>query len=70
MCRYALPVRTPSATSSSCRSRSDPGRSALFTTKTSAISISPAFITWMPSPDSGTSTTTVVSATRITSNSD
>jgi hypothetical protein len=47
-----------------------PGRSALFTTKRSAISINPAFMTWMPSPDSGTSMTTVVSAAAATSSSD
>ena len=41
----------------SCRRRSAPGRSDLLTTKTSAISMSPAFIVWIASPDSGTSTT-------------
>ena len=35
----------------------------------SAISISPAFSVWMESPDSGTSTTTLVSAVRAMSSS-
>ena len=47
---------------SSVRSRGAPSRSALLTTRRSAASSRPAFIVWMPSPDSGTSTTTVVSA--------
>ena len=38
------------------------GLSALFTTNTSAISIKPAFMVCTSSPDSGTTTTTVVSA--------
>src|SRR3990167_5462366 len=46
-----------------------PGRSALLTRKTSAASISPAFIVWMASPDSGTRTTTVVSASFMMSSS-
>ena len=43
-----------------CR-RARPGRPCC-TANTSAASISPAFIVWIASPDSGTSTTTVVSA--------
>ena len=39
-----------------------PTRSALFTTNTSAISISPALFAWMASPQPGFTTTTVVSA--------
>ena len=35
----------------------------------SAISIKPAFSVWIESPDSGTSTTTVLSALRDTSSS-
>jgi hypothetical protein len=66
----ASPSRMCSITSSSCASRSAPGRSALLITKTSAISISPAFIAWIESPDSGTSTTTVVSAVSAISSSD
>ena len=53
----------------SVRSRSAPGRSALLTTKTSAISMSPALSVWIESPDSGTSTTTQVSTVRATSSS-
>ena len=49
--------------------RSAPERSALFTTNTSAISMRPAFIACTASPASGTSVTTTVSATRITSSS-
>ena len=44
-----------------------PSRSALFTTKMSAISRIPAFIAWTVSPDSGTSTTTTRSAIPTTS---
>ena len=44
-----------------------PSRSALFTTKMSAISRIPAFIAWTVSPDSGTSTTTTWSAIPTTS---
>ena len=56
-------------TSARPSARARPTRSALFTTKRSAASISPAFIVWMASPDSGTSTTTVVSASRMMSSS-
>src|SRR5690242_13139811 len=56
-------------TSTSWRSLSAPGRSLLFTTYTSAISITPALSVWMASPDSGTSTSTVVSALRAMSSS-
>ena len=38
--------------------RSAPGRSALFTTNRSDASINPAFIVWIESPDSGTTSTT------------
>jgi hypothetical protein len=38
-------------------------------TNTSATSISPAFMAWMLSPDSGTSTTTLVSAVPAISSS-
>ena len=44
-----------------------PGRSALFTTRTSATSSRPAFIAWMPSPAPGQSTTSTVSAAATTS---
>ena len=54
---------------SSVTSRGAPSRSALFTTRMSAASRRPAFMVWMPSPDSGTSTTTVVSASRTMSSS-
>ncbi len=47
-----------------------PGRSALFTTKRSAISMMPDLRVWMPSPDSGTRTSTVESTLRATSSSD
>ena len=47
-----------------------PGRSALFTTKTSAISMIPALIIWTPSPSPGVRTTSVVSAIAATSSSD
>ena len=51
----------------SCRAaRSAPGRSPLPTAITSAISSSPALMAWTSSPISGTSTTTVVSASRAT----
>ena len=53
----------------SVASFSAPPRSALFTTKMSAISIRPAFIVWIVSPASGTSTTTTVSAVSMTSSS-
>ena len=46
-----------------------PSRSALLTTKMSATSISPAFIAWTESPDSGTRATTVVSASFTMSSS-
>src|SRR6266568_1135805 len=68
-CRNAFPRRIPSITSTSWRSLSAPGRSLLLTTYTSAISITPALRVWMPSPDSGTSTRTVVSALRAMSSS-
>ena len=58
----AAPSRSPSMSSMSLRRRSAPGRSDLFTAKTSAISMTPAFSVWIESPDSGTSTTSVVSA--------
>src|SRR5213593_3725947 len=48
---------------------SAPGRSALFTTSTSAISSTPALIAWMSSPRPGTVTRQTVSATRTTSTS-
>jgi hypothetical protein len=50
--------------------RSAPGRSALLMTNRSAASIRPAFMAWMESPDSGTSTTTVLSAAAAMSSSD
>ncbi len=54
----------------SCRAaRSAPGRSPLLTTITSATSSSPALMACTSSPMSGTSTTTVVSASRATSTS-
>jgi hypothetical protein len=46
-----------------------PGRSALFTTNRSAASMRPAFMVWMESPDSGTRTTTVLSAAAAMSSS-
>src|SRR5213594_2351607 len=46
-----------------------PSRSALFTTKMSATSMSPAFMAWTESPDSGTRVTTVVSACLMMSSS-
>ena len=54
---------------SSATARSAPSRSALLTTKTSAISRMPALIAWMSSPRPGTSTTAVVSAARTMSTS-
>src|SRR5438477_504868 len=54
---------------SSAISAGAPARPALFATKTSATSMSPAFIVWVASPDSGTSTTTVVSAIFMMSSS-
>ena len=48
---------------------SEPSRSALFTTKTSAISKIPAFATWTASPQPGETTTTVVSVAAATSTS-
>src|SRR5207249_1720881 len=68
-CRNAFPRRIPNITSTSWRSVSAPGRSLLLTTYTSAISITPALSVWMPSPDSGTSTSSVVSALRAISSS-
>ena len=46
----------------SATTRSTPSRSALFTTKTSAISMIPAFSACTSSPSPGTSTTTLTSA--------
>ena len=54
---------------SSAMSAGAPLRSALFTRKMSAASMSPAFIVWIASPDSGTRTTTVVSASFMMSSS-
>ena len=51
-----------SIVSRSRRAASARGRSALFTTNTSASSSSPALLTWIASPHSGVTTTTVVSA--------
>jgi hypothetical protein len=45
------------------------GRSALFTTRTSAISSTPAFAAWIESPIPGTTTTTVESAAEAISTS-
>ena len=45
------------------------GRSALFTTSTSATSSTPAFAAWMESPMPGTTSTTVVSAAEAISTS-
>ena len=50
--------------------RVGPAWSALFRTSTSAISMRPAFRVWIASPDSGVSTTIVVSAVSATSSSD
>src|SRR5437773_1190678 len=66
---HAAAGRRCSICASSERMRSAPSRSALFTRKMSAISSRPAFITCTASPASGTRTTTVVSARRITSSS-
>ena len=68
--RMVRPARIAFITSISFTNRSAPGRSALFTQKMSATSIRPAFIAWMPSPDSGTRTTTVESAAAAISSSD
>src|SRR5487761_396463 len=54
---------------SCCSNRSAPSRSALFSTKTSAISISPAFRFCTSSPIPGTRTTSVQSASRAISTS-
>ena len=64
----------PASVRSSIRSRSrrvssGPGRSALLTTNTSAISSSPALLAWTASPQPGFTTTTVVSAAPATSTS-
>lgn len=48
---------------------SAPSRSALFTTKTSAISRMPALTAWIASPMPGASSTSVVSASEATSTS-
>jgi hypothetical protein len=45
------------------------GRSALFTTSTSATSSTPAFAAWMESPMPGTTSTTVLSAAEAISTS-
>jgi hypothetical protein len=45
------------------------GRSALFTTSTSATSSTPAFAAWTESPMPGTTSTTVVSAAEAISTS-
>ncbi len=55
-CRPAVPSRRSRASSSSMRTFSAPGRSALLTTSRSAASITPDLSAWMPSPDSGTKT--------------
>ena len=49
--------------------RSAPGRSALLTTSTSAISMMPDLIAWIPSPAPGMVTRQTVSTTRTTSTS-
>ena len=49
---------------------SAPSRSALLTTKMSPISITPALMVWMSSPDQGIATRTTVSASRAMSTSD
>ena len=54
--------RNDSISSISAAALSTPGRSALFTTNTSAISMMPAFIAWTPSPASGMVTTIDTSA--------
>src|SRR5206468_275395 len=66
---HAVAGRRCSICASSDCIRSAPSRSALLTTKMSAISRSPAFITCTASPASGTRTTTTVSASRMTSSS-
>ena len=53
----SLPDRHRDASSASPIRRSAPSRSALFTTKTSAISMMPALRAWTSSPSPGTSTT-------------
>ena len=64
--------RSPSskAVRRSCSRRSAPPRSALLITRMSAISSTPDFMAWMPSPDSGESITITQSAARETSISD
>ena len=57
------------ATRSSATARSAPSRSALFTTNTSAISITPALSACTSSPMPGTSTSTETSAVRAISTS-
>src|SRR5690606_15753774 len=59
-----------SAERTSRRTRSAPGRSALFTQNTSPTSMIPALKAWTASPLPGVSTTTVVSAASATSTSD
>src|ERR1051325_5561554 len=70
MPRNAFPCRNPSVISISRASRSAPGRSALLMTYRSTISMSPDLRVWIPSPDSGTRTSTVLSAMPVTASSD
>ena len=66
----AGPRRSVSIASSSFSVRWASGRSALLTTKASAISSTPALMAWMSSPSPGGQTTRRVSASRVTSTSD
>src|SRR5207245_1388009 len=60
-----LSAATPCIATLSCSTRSAPPRSLLFTTNTSATSITPAFRLCTSSPIPGTSTSTVTSASPI-----
>ncbi len=66
-CQPARGPASPSSARNWLSSRSAPSRSALFSTKMSAISITPAFRFWTSSPRPGTSTSSVQSASRATS---
>ena len=60
-------VCSESIASSDATARSAPSRSALLTTKMSAISMTPALSAWTSSPDPGTSVTIDTSAVRTIS---
>ena len=66
-CQPSRGITSESIAINCCSRRSAPSRSALFKTKMSPISMSPAFMFWMSSPSPGTSITSTQSASRTMS---